>query len=158
MNLRIAFNAFAVIFVICGSTSKACAGNVDLKPGRYEITVTYEVQHERQNQSRTAVRCIRPVDLESPERVFNDRTDSAPKPGEICTVKGLRSSAGKISYDADCSNRTVHVEGSVDALGFSVVRTVRPRAGQTVPLKFMIRGRRTGNCLEMGGGNNSPRN
>lgn len=138
---------FAAITMSCALIAVASARGVDLKPGRYEVTISYEVQHERQNQSEKTARCIRPPDLENPERIFNDRTDSAPSPGTVCTVRDFKSSAGKISYDAECSNRTVHVEGTVEESGFSVVRSVTPRAGQAVPLKFTIRGRRTGDCM-----------
>lgn len=138
---------FAASLMACAVTAIAPAREIDLKPGRYAVTVAYEVQHERQNQSQATTRCIRPPDLASPERIFNDRTDSATAPEETCRVTNFKSSAGRISYDAECSNRTVHVEGTVAESGFSVVRTVTPRTGQAVPLKFMIRGKRTGDCL-----------
>lgn len=146
MNVRFTISLLAVIAGGSGFVSVASAGRVDLKPGRYEVTVTYEVQQERQNQSRTAIRCIRPLDLESPERVFDDRTDSAPKVEEICTVKNFKSVMGKVSYNAHCSNRTVHVEGNVNETGFSVVRTVRPKASTGISLKFTVSGRWVGDC------------
>lgn len=147
MNSRAALKTLTAIAMACALATIASARSVDLKPGRYEVTVTYEVQHERQNQSQTTARCIRPPDLGMPERIFNDRPGYAPGPEELCRVKDFKSGTGKISYDAECSNRRVHVEGTVDESGFSVIRTVTPRTGQAVPLEFMIRGRRTGDCL-----------
>lgn len=129
------------------SVSEALAGAamVELKPGKFAVTITYAVQDKRQNESRSATRCIRQRDLDSPEKIFNDRIVATTE-GE-CSVKDLKSAAGKISYDAECSNRTVHVEGNVSETGFAVVRTVRPRASQGVSLKFTVTGRRTGDCV-----------
>lgn len=152
---RAALKTLTAIAMACLLTTVATARSVDLKPGRYEVTVSYEVQHERQNQSQTAAKCIRPPDLGSPERIFNDRVDDVPNLEEACRVKDFKSGSGKISYDAECSNRMVHVEGTVGEAEFAVVRTVMPRTGQAVPLKFMIRGKRTGDCLLMDGGSGS---
>lgn len=146
MTTRFTSSVLAVIAAVSGFASVASAGKVGLKPGRYEVTVTCEVQHVRQNQSQTAMRCIRALDLESPERVFNDGADSAPRAEEICTVKDFKSAAGKVSYNADCSNRTVHVEGNVSEVSFSVVRTVRPKASAGVSLKFTVSGKWLGDC------------
>lgn len=35
----------------------AAAANVDLEPGKYAVTITSEVQDQRQNESRTTTRC-----------------------------------------------------------------------------------------------------
>lgn len=150
MNTRFTSGVLAMIAAVSGFASVASAGNVTLKPGRYEVTVTYEVQHERQNQSQTAIRCIRALDLESPERVFNDRTDAAPRAEEICKVKDFKNAAGKVSYNADCSNRTVHVEGNVNETAFRVVRTVRPKASAGVSLKFTVSGKWLEDCDRTG--------
>lgn len=152
---RAALKTFTAIAMACLLTTVAAARSVGLKPGRYEVTVSYEVQHERQNQSQTTARCIRPQDLGNPEEIFNDRSGPARKQEEICTVKDFKAVAGRISYNADCSNRTVHVEGTVDESGFSVVRTSTPRVAQAVPVKLVIRGRRTGNCVLGGDSSNS---
>ena len=124
----------------------AAAANVNLKPGKYALTITYEVQNQRQNESRSGTRCITMGDLDNPERIFSDRVAAQPKEEVSCSVKQLRNIGGKISYDAECSNRTVHVEGNVSATGFSVVRTVKPKTSQGVSLKFTVRGTRTGDC------------
>ena len=128
----------------------AMAANVDLKPGKYALTITYEVQNQRQNESRSGTRCITPHDLDNPERIFSDRVAAQPKEEASCSVKQLRNVGGKISYDAECSNRTVHVEGNLSGTEFSVVRTVKPKASEGVSLKFTVRGRRTGDCATAG--------
>ncbi|HEV2314994.1 MAG TPA: DUF3617 family protein [Candidatus Acidoferrales bacterium] len=134
--------AFAGLF-----GGSAPAANVDLKPGKYALTITYEVQNQRQNESRSGTRCITPHDLDNPEKIFSDQVTVRPKQEESCSVKQFRNIGGKISYDAECSNRTVHVEGNVSATGFSMVRTVKPKASQGVSLKFTVRGTRTGDCV-----------
>jgi hypothetical protein len=147
MKRNYAVKSAAVIAaaILCGGV--AAATNVDLKPGKYALTITYEVQNQRQNESRSDTRCITLRDLDNPERIFSDRVTARPKQEESCSVKQLRSIGGKISYDAECSNRMVHVEGNLNGTEFSVVRTVKPKASQGVSLKFTVRGRRTGDCV-----------
>jgi len=142
--------ALTIALAMGSMAAAAFAGDVDLRAGKYAFTVTYEVQGERQNQSRTAMRCIRQSDLSDPENIFTDRIASAAKQEEACSVRGLKSSDGKISYDADCSNRSVHVEGELNAAGFSVVRTVTPKASAGVSLKFTVRAKWLGRCGTMG--------
>jgi hypothetical protein len=124
----------------------ATAATVELRPGKYAFTVTYEVQDQRQNETRTGMRCIAPADLDNPEKIFNDRLLAGGKPEESCTVSGLKSGGGRISYDADCRNRLVHVEGSVGNAGFSVVREVKPKASHGISLKLTLMGKRLGDC------------
>ena len=130
-----------------GRRAFAAAPSLGLTPGEYVLTITYEVQEQRQNQSRTATRCVRPKDLANPEEIFNDRTDAQEEKEESCAVKNLKSGNGRISYDADCANRSVHVQGNLSDTGFSVVRTVKAKASQGVSMKFTVRGTRTGACL-----------
>ncbi|MGH9728949.1 MAG: DUF3617 domain-containing protein [Candidatus Acidiferrales bacterium] len=151
MNRRQSTVTISAAIVLAGLFSPlAAAGNVDLKPGKYALTITYEVQDLRQNQSRSGARCITPLDLENPESIFNDRVVAGAKDEESCSTRNLRNVGGKISYDAECSNRVVHVEGSLNHTEFSVVRTVKPKASHGVSLKFTLRGRRTGDCATMG--------
>lgn len=149
MNGKFAVKTLAALAITWAMATGAFARNVDLRPGQYAFTVTYEVQGERQNESRTAVRCIRQSDLSAPENIFTDRIAVA-KQEETCSVRGLKSGDGKLSYDADCSNRTVHVEGELSAAGFSVVRTVTPKASAGVSLKFTVRGKWLGRCGAVG--------
>lgn len=136
---------FAAV-VLASSAPSAAAANVELKPGKYAFTVTYEVQDQRQNESRTGTRCIAAADLDNPEKIFNDRLLAREKSDESCTVSGLKSSGGRISYDADCQNRLVHVEGTIGNTGFSVVREVKPKASQGVWLKLTLMGKRISDC------------
>lgn len=119
---------------------------LELKPGRYTVTITYEVQNQRQNEPRIAMRCITAEDLGDPEMVFSAQAAPPQRKGEECSVKKFRSSNQVLSYEAECPNRTVHVEGTLNADGFSVVRSVTPKGNETVLLKFAVRGRRTGDC------------
>ena len=149
MNGKFARETLAVLAMSCSVSTAAFARDVALRTGKYAFTVTYEVQGERQNESRKAMRCIRQSDLSDPESIFTDGIATA-KQGEACSVRSLKSGDGKISYDADCSNRTVHVEGQLSSAGFSVVRTVTPKASAGVSLKFTVRGKRLGDCAATG--------
>lgn len=146
MKGKFALNTLATLAISCSMATAAFARNVDLRPGKYAFTVTYEVQGERQNESRTAMRCIRQSDLSDPENVFTDQMATAPKQKEACSVRNMKSADGKISYDAECSNRSVHVEGTLGSAEFAVVRTVRPKGNQNVTLKLTIRANRSRDC------------
>lgn len=134
---------------VCGAAG--AAANLGLKPGKYTVTITYQVQDQRQSQSRSSTRCVTQQDLGNPEKIFNDQVVATPKEKDACSVKDLKSADGKISYDAECVNRTVHVEGILSGTEFAVVRTVKPEASEGVSLKFTVKGTRTGDCLSIGG-------
>ena len=141
----------AVASAFAGSLNTlAAVPNLKLEPGRYIVTITYEVQDQRQNESRTATRCITRRDLDDPEKIFNDQTSSPPGNGQACSVSGLKTTNRRVLYEADCANRTVHVKGSLGSDGFSIVRTVTPKGNRGVSLKFTVRGRRTGDCSTKG--------
>jgi hypothetical protein len=133
--------ALAGTFSTPGTTT-----NVNLRPGKYIVTITYQVQEQRQNEPRITTRCITASDLADPEKIFNDQEN-----GAECSVRNLINGDRKIRYEADCPNRTVLVEGDLGDEGFSVVRTVTPRGNQGVSLKVAERGRRTGDCSAQGG-------
>lgn len=137
---------FTFAAVIPGIFEAPAAPILKLEPGRYTVTITYEVQNQRQNEPRIAIRCITAEDLRDPETIFSDQTASPQTTGETCSVKKLRSGDGTLSYEAECPNRTVHVEGTWSSDGFSVVRRVTPKGNETVLLKFAVRGRRIGDC------------
>lgn len=126
--------------------ASAFCAQVPLKPGQYAMTVTYQVQNERQNQMRSGTRCVTASDLENPEAIFSDEITRLQTDETKCSVGNWKNTGGRISYDAECSNRTVHVEGSLSETQFSVVRTVTPKTSPKVLLKFFVTGRRTGDC------------
>ena len=148
MNGKFARNALIALAMSCSLAGVALARDVDLRPGKYAFTVTYEVQGERQNESRTATRCIRQGDLSDPENVFTDQAAARTKQEGACSVRNMKSADGKISYDADCANRSVHVEGTLGPAEFAVVRTVRPRGNQNAVLRLTIRATRTRDCAD----------
>ena len=134
----------AAILTSCAPLTTAA--NIDLKPGEYTLTVSYQVQDQRQNESRTGTRCIALDDLDNPEKIFNDRMLAGNSQDADCVVRDLRSGDGQISYDADCQNRFVHVQGTIGNTEFSVVREVKPKASREVSMKVTLRGKRTGDC------------
>ena len=137
---------FTFAAVTPGIGGAPAAPIVTLEPGRYTVTITYEVQNQRQNEPRIAIRCITAEDLGDPEMIFSGQAASPQTKGQECAVKKFRSTNRMLSYEAECPNRTVHVEGALSADGFSVVRSVTPKGNEKVQLKFAVRGRRTGDC------------
>jgi Protein of unknown function (DUF3617) len=129
--------------LLAASTSTV---KVALEPGEYDFTVTYEIEGEQTARPKTAPRCIRADQLGSPEAIFSDSAFDKRQASEPCKVKNLKERGQDISYDAECSNRLVHVEGQVRGTEFSVVRSVRPKTTRGVSLKFTLQGRRTGEC------------
>jgi hypothetical protein len=137
------FLAGALLIVPLGS---AWATPLDLTPGKFLLTVTYEIQGQQPGKPNTSSRCIAASDLDNPEKIFNDRAFAGFKADESCTVKNLKNADGRISYDADCSNRVAHVEGTLLNAEFSVVRDVKPKSSRGVSLKLTLTGKRTGDC------------
>jgi hypothetical protein len=118
---------------------------LDLKPGQFLLTVTYEIQGQV-SRSNTSSRCIAASDLDNPEKVFNDRVLAGPNTEESCTVKNLKNADGRISYDADCLNRLTHVNATLQSTEFSVVRHVKPKSSRGVSFKTTLTAKRTGDC------------
>ena len=139
-----------LISVLALCPALAASTDVKLKPGRYAVTITYEVQDQRQNELRRGTRCITPGDLGHPERIFDDNLTSPHPARDSCSVRNWKAARGKISYEADCGNRKVRVQGAVSGTEFSVVRRVWLKEGREAALKLMVRGRWTGDCA--GGG------
>jgi hypothetical protein len=146
----------ATFSLLAAAPGRAAAGNatakVNLEPGEYEFAVSYEIQGQQSARSKTAERCVTPDELNSPEDIFSDSEPDGHKVSEPCKVKNLKERGQKISYDAECSNRLVRVEGTVKPTEFSVVRDVRPKTTHGVSLKFKLQGRRTGDCRVGGKG------
>lgn len=138
--------AFTTAFLASCALFGTAATTIALKPGEYALTFSYEVQDQPQNETKTGTRCIAPQDLKNPEKIFNDRLLADVRSEESCIVSGLKSSGGRISYDADCHNRLVHVEGTVGNTEFSVVREVKPKASQEISFRLTLMGKRMGNC------------
>jgi Protein of unknown function (DUF3617) len=100
-----------------------------------------------QGQSRPAApaqSCLRPEDLDNPERVFNVSTV---RDARNCSIKNLAYAGGKISYDADCGQLLTHVEGTYNESGYSVTRTLGLN-GKTSKASSQIKldAKRTGEC------------
>jgi hypothetical protein len=142
MAVTLGFLAFAPALLAAGTPPV----KVNLEAGEYEFVITYEIQGEPSTRSKIAERCITPLALNSPEEVFSDNVLNQGKASEPCKVRNLKESGENISYDAECSNRIVRVQGTLRGTEFSVVRDVRPKTTHGVSLKFKLQGRRTGDC------------
>jgi hypothetical protein len=134
--------------LLMGLLGSAMATPLGLKPGKFLLTITSEIQGQQPGRSSASSRCIAASDLDNPEKVFNDRVFAGFKADESCTVKNLKNEDGKISYDADCSNRLAHVEGTLSSTEFSVVRDIKPKSSRGVSLKITLTGKREGECAK----------
>ncbi len=148
VTATLTFLAVVVALPVAANT----ASKLKLRPGEYELVVTYEIQGEPSSRPTITRQCITPDELDSPEEVFSESAPNERKAGEPCKVKNLRESGPNISYDAECPNRLVRVQGIVRRNEFSVVRNVRSKTTHGVSLKFTLQGRRTGGCPPDGTG------
>lgn len=122
---------------------------VNLQPGKYEIATTVEMTMNGVSKaypSKTAIRCLTSAQLADPEHVFNERVGANYHPDPSCTQHSLKSSSTSVSYDEDCSNRTVHVDAALSSTSYSAVRKVLPKDPRAPHMTYKVSGKRTGEC------------
>jgi Protein of unknown function (DUF3617) len=131
---------------ILGSAQLLLAKPLNLAPGRYNFTVTYELNGHPSGGANKQTRCLTPADIRNPERVFNDRLLATFKDTAACTVRNFKTTGSAIAYDANCGVRTAHVEGTVHAADFSIVREIQSKSAPMEPLTVRIAAKRVGQC------------
>jgi len=125
----------------------AAPESIRLKPGRYEVLQQMMVNGKAEPESRPDSRCITTTDLQNPEAVFNAASLGEFRADATCVVRGLKADGSKVSYDADCSNRTVHVDATLLSDGeFTAVRSVTAKSARAVSMVYKLGGKRTGEC------------
>lgn len=134
-----------ILLLTTGAAALFASSAMGLKPGKYEETTTMEMNGKPTSQPAIHTKCISSEDIQDPEAVFNERIFARYKPDPTCTRRNLTNSAGKISYDEDCTNRKVHVDATFSDTQYSAVRSVTPRSGP-MAFTYRISGKRTGNC------------
>jgi hypothetical protein len=139
------------LFALGAAIAVAGATNLPVRPGKYKLRIIYEIQGRTQPVSQKVPRCIGEGDLTSPESIFNDRASGSFNPDSSCRVKNLKYIGLTFSYDADCSNRFAHVEGTLGNTGFHVVRTIKTKGKHSVSFKLYLVGKREGDCKGNGG-------
>lgn len=128
-----------LLLTLAGCSTMAAADSLPLKPGEYRIVTEMTIRGAT-GEPVTETRCITAGQASNPEAIFNIR----PMAG-FCKLGNVAIVAGKISYDADCPNTLVKVEGTVSADAYSVVRTHKPKVkGVEAASKFQ--GKRVGAC------------
>jgi hypothetical protein len=125
--------------------------DLTLKPGKYEIASTWVLEGQS-HPSQPARRCIAEADLNYPERVFNAAVGAPSIADRSCTIKNLSYSAGKVAYDQDCARFVTHVSGNYSETGYSVTRTLEPKAATKSGVSSLIKleARRIADCENAG--------
>ncbi len=134
------------LFIFCAAVLVANTA-LGLKTGKYEETVTIEMNGKAMSEPNVHSKCISAEDLQEPEAVFNERVFKRYKPDPTCATHNLTNSGGKISYDEDCTNRKVHVDATVSGTEYSAVRSVTAKSGSSA-FTYKMKGKRTGDCAK----------
>lgn len=124
---------------------------VNLQPGKYEITTTVEMTMNGSSKTyppQTTAHCLTADSLADPEQVFNERIVLAARyhPDTSCTQHGLKNTPTSVSYDEDCTNRSIHVEATLSSTSYTTIRRVVPKDPRAPQMTYNIAGKRTGEC------------
>ena len=138
------FSVLAIGVGISLWVSAALAEPLPLTPGHYAVTAKMSTSNEPESRDR----CVTPDHLTSPEAVLNYAFTKkfTPFPGQ--TIMNYSIQGEKLSYDVDTPFSITHVEGTVSATEFSVMRSNKSKSGKMspVPITLMLTGKRTGDC------------
>lgn len=123
---------------------------IPLRPGRYSVTTVMSVNGKKMAPAMKR-RCITSVDLQDPERIFNDGFLNNFRPDPNCTERNLKINGNKISYDEECAKPTisactVHVEATVSETEYSAVRSVKAKSPRAPSMDYAISAKRAGAC------------
>ncbi|MBX3351053.1 MAG: hypothetical protein KF747_20210 [Nitrospira sp.] len=115
-----------------------------LTPGYYAVTAKYSTSNGQESRDR----CVTPDHVASPEAVLNYAFAKKVMPLPGHTIKNYLLQGEKLSYEVETPSSLIHVEGTVSATEFSVVRSNTSKSGKTlpVPITLTLTGKRTGNC------------
>ena len=115
-----------------------------LTPGYYAVTAKYSTSNGQESRDR----CVTPDHVTSPEAVLNYAFAKKVTPIPGHTIKNYSLQGEKLSYDVDTPFSLIHVEGTVSATEFSVVRSNTSKSGKTLPMPITLtlQGKRTGDC------------
>lgn len=122
----------------------ALAESLPLTPGYYAVAAKMSTSDKPESRDR----CVTPEHLTSPEAVLNYAFAKKFTPLPDHKVLNYSVQGGKLSYDVDTPHSLIHVEGTVSATEFSVVRGNKSKSGKTLPMPITLTltGKRTGEC------------
>lgn len=122
----------------------ALAEPLPLTPGYYAVTAKMSTSTEPESRDR----CVTPDHVASPEAVLNYAFSKKVMPLPGHTIKQYSLRGEKLSYDVDTPFSVIHVEGTVSATEFSVMRSNTSKSGKTLPMPITLTltGKRTGDC------------
>ncbi|SLM49424.1 conserved exported protein of unknown function [Nitrospira japonica] len=137
--MKLAYMA-VVAMVLVASAQAAQAESFPLLPGYYEVAVSGGPSSEMRN------RCVTAEHLADPDSVLNYAFAKKYRPVPGFTVSNLSVQGGKITYDVETPNSTVHVDGMVSATQFAVKRHAKSKkSGTEIPI-MTLDGKRTRDC------------
>jgi Protein of unknown function (DUF3617) len=138
--------AIAVALSFC-TLSLAAATDVPLKPGKYAITYSMEMNGQSMGEaSKAGPRCLNSADMSDPENVFSQNAYNGMGRNPQCKVTNVSSGSGKISYDLECPRSTDHVEAVVSGDSFKVTRSAKGKSARSVSVVTKVDGKRVGEC------------
>jgi hypothetical protein len=138
----------AAVLLFC-TLSLAAPTDVPLKPGKYAITYTMEMNGQSMGQpAKAGPRCLNSSDMSDPENVFSQNAYNGMGRNPQCKIANLSSGGGKISYDLECPQSTDHVEATVSGESFTVTRSAKGKTSRGVSVATKVDGHRVGDCTK----------
>lgn len=136
----------AAVIAVC---TLASAADVPLKPGKYLITYSMEMNGQSMGEpAQAGPRCLKASDMSDPENVFSQNAYNAMGRNPQCHVTNLSSNGGKFTYDLECPRSTDHVEATVAGETFKVTRSAKGKTSRAVGVVTKVDGKRTGDCTK----------
>ena len=140
--------ATASVLLFC-TLSLAAATDVPLKPGKYAITYSMEMNGQSMGEAAKAgPRCLNASDMSDPENVFSQNAYNGMGRNPQCKVTNVSSGGGKITYDLECPRSTDHVEAVVSGDSFKVTRSAKGKTARAVSVVTKVDGKRVGECAK----------
>jgi Protein of unknown function (DUF3617) len=145
--MKIAVVAAAVVF-FC-TLSLAAPTDIPLKPGKYAISYSMEMNGQSMGEAAKAgPRCLNSSDLSDAENVFSQNAYNGMGRNPQCKITNVSNGSGEISYDLECPRSTDHVEAVVSGDSFKVTRSAKGKTARSVSVVTKVDGKRVGDCAK----------
>ncbi len=136
----------AAVLFFC-TLSLAAPTDVPLKPGKYAIRYTMEMNGQSLGEeAKAGPRCLKAADMSDFESVFSQNAYNGMGRNPQCKVTNLSSGGGKFAYDLECPRSTDHVEATVSGDSFRVTRSAKGATARSASVVTKVEGRRVGEC------------
>lgn len=137
-----------VAAMLCAASFEgAPPADVPLKPGRYVITQSIEMNGQRAGEpAKSSPRCLTAADMKDVENVFSPYSYMALGRNARCQVTNLSVSGGTFIYDLECPRSTDHVQVTVSGDSFRETRSAKGKTSTAVSMMTKVDGTRVGEC------------